>query len=103
MSRTHAQTIRALAAEFDLYEYIWPRLCGTNRARWKQAAEFVDRAALQHHKRNCQGTMADGRTRMQVPSFVGDHAAMHRGAVTLGFVTYVDAGIPKWMKEAEHG
>lgn len=89
----------ALAAEFSLYEYIWPRLCGADRKRWVAAAEFIDRAALRHHKHHCPGTMADGRTRQQVPPFTGDHAKQHRSSVSLQFVTFVDAGIPRWMTE----
>ncbi len=97
-SRT--ERARDLAMEFKLYEYIWPRICGTDRQRWEAAAEYVERAAKLHHKHHCPGTMADGKTRQQVPSFVGDHAERHRMAVTLGFVIYVDAGIPRWVTES---
>lgn len=31
--------------------------------------------------------------------FRGEHADMHRSQVALQFVTFIDAGIPRWMTE----
>lgn len=96
---TPAQT--RLAHEFGLHEYVWPRICGTERWKWERAVAFIDKAAHNQHRRTCPGTMADGKTRAAPPRYADDHAEMHRGSIRLNLVDMLDAGIPKWLTEAD--
>ena len=90
---------RPLAEEFGMYEYPWPKVLGADRDKWKRTAEFIDKAALNHHRHHCPGTMADGHTRQQVPPFRDDHADDHRRAVRSMLCDLLDAGIPRFLTE----
>lgn len=87
--------------EFKLYEYPWPKLLGARRERWERVAALVDQAALNQHKHECPGTMADGHTRVMPDRFAGDHAEGHRQRIRFALVALLDAGIPRWLTEEE--
>lgn len=87
------------AHEFNLHEYPWPKLLGEDRFRWEATVKLVERAAMSQHQRECPGTAADGRTRLQPERFVGDHAEYHRFRIRLSLVDLLDAGIPRWLAE----
>lgn len=99
MKDTATARQRDLMRKFDLYEYPWPALLGENRAKWEAVAKLVDGAARHEHRRTCDGTMADGRTRYTPERFEGDHAFHHKKSIRLALVALLDSGIPRFLTE----
>lgn len=90
--------IQQFQEEFKMYMYLWPGVLGEDRTKWERVHEVVDKTARRHHKDNCCGLAADGRTSMGSPAYETCHYP-HASSVEMSLLKLVETGIPAFLCE----